>query len=437
MISKEDFKLLQEKLVSLSEQSEEYQAKINELKEQNSQIPSLQNKMKEMTKENEKEEERQMKELQDASAKLNQLRSDSKKSIFDLSERKIQKLENKIKILRKKFEDLMKTEDELNATNDENRKQIHVIKQDAESLQTQINKFEKLCLRVPPSAPILLQITDLETSYSQLRNLHQQNSSRIPILETQISDLTSEVQLKGSQYYRLKGDLDSIQSNIDKSKSSKSELISTLQNISGQLEEDGIANKSENLRAIEERKRNESLEESEKSDVSQLEASLLSLKEKETDFSNDISALKSDHAKVILKKKQMIDQLNKKMKETKHEIEEAQSNNPEVFQLTSDLEKEWIEHEQLLDIYKDKCSVLEKKKELLRRRKIAIAEIRNRWPPDGRVKAKKGMPELCCIYEEALVMNRKLAGDVNSLNGEIEIYREMNTKLKKELKIAD
>ena len=60
-------------------------------------------------------------------------------------------------------------------------------------------------------------------------------------------------------------------------------------------------------------------------------------------------------------------------------------------------------------------------------------EINGRWPIDGKVKTKAGMNELNHMYEIALVQNRKMAGDLHTLQEELSVQEEMNKTLKENL----
>ena len=202
-----------------------------------------------------------------------------------------------------------------------------------------------------------------------------------------------------------------------------------MQSKSSELENLYNENKLKNNNLSEEMKKSKEYEEIQSTKINDLDTKINKMTKNKEGYESEVDSIKKDHNQMMIKKRNLIDQLTKKIVEIKHQIQEKQSKEPEVQQFTEELEREWTKYQKLFDEYTDKSELCKKKQEEIERKEIAIKEVQKKWPADGKVKIKRGIPELNCIYEEALITNRKMANDINSLNSNIEIFKEMNSKL--------
>jgi hypothetical protein len=129
----------------------------------------------------------------------------------------------------------------------------------------------------------------------------------------------------------------------------------------------------------------------------------------------------------------MIEQLEKKLDEVRQNLAARQAALPIVQELTEVLEKEWVEHQKLVDVFQKREAKWQALQRDLQRTEDAITEISMRWPVMGKVKRKKGMGELECIFEEALIQNRQMTMDHVLLKEEVAALEELHAGLKKGL----
>jgi hypothetical protein len=126
----------------------------------------------------------------------------------------------------------------------------------------------------------------------------------------------------------------------------------------------------------------------------------------------------------------MIDQLQKRLQDVRQDLMHRQSDLPVVQSLTGELEREWVQHQKLFDVFVRKNTAMLKAQAEVERTETAIREIEVKWPINGKVKEKKGIEELVFLYEEALIQNRQMAVDMLSLRDEVAVLEEMNATLK-------
>ena len=228
-------------------------------------------------------------------------------------------------------------------------------------------------------------------------------------------------------------DLQTLTMEIDQHKDSKNDQFSQLQRTNLELQNLNVQVRTENDNSSHEITLNDELSIKHTKELTEIKKKILLIKTQMSNFGDQKKAAYGDNATLLNKKKQLLDQLEKKLSEERQILIEKQSNTSEVQDLTSKLEKLWIEHEKMVQQHENKKKLLEKTKDDLNRKNIAIMEISSKWPIDGKVKTKPGISELNHMYEIALIQNRKMAGDLHSLQEELSVQEEMNKTLKENL----
>ena len=94
-----EFEILQNQLVQISKEKQEYENKVEEMTKQNEQIPFLKLKVEELEKQNEKDEMSQMNELKEATMELNAVRNELNSLNNPQENRKMKKLEAQLEAI--------------------------------------------------------------------------------------------------------------------------------------------------------------------------------------------------------------------------------------------------------------------------------------------------------------------------------------------------
>ncbi|OHT02624.1 hypothetical protein TRFO_07046 [Tritrichomonas foetus] len=435
MISKEEFAILQQKLVQISKKKEEYEVLISERKQEIEEMKHFQQKIDSLESAIEADEESQNRELSEASAEVKNFRPDSSSrwNIFDREQKKIPKLESTLASHEEKLEKLIKLGVEMQEADHENEEKINPLLAEAKEIEKQLSKLERLSTRIPPAAPIMLKLDELERENVFLVDSNKLALTKLPEMSQKVEELEEKIQLNEAQLNRYLLELNSIQLEIEQQKTAKNEQFVQLQEVSTELTHVNQEMRNENTTCSHEHSLSEKQEISQQSELTELRKQIIEFKHDVETFPEQIKIAHNDNATLLYKKKQMSEQLEKKLVEIRQEMIQKQSNTEEVQQLTSKLEQHWLQHQKIFDAHEKKKALLEKKRDELQRKKIAYEEINNRWPIHGKVKAKIGLSELNYIYEEAMIQNRKMALDLNTLKDDLVVQEEMNATLKANL----
>lgn len=434
MISKEEFSVLQEKLLSLSNQKDDLESKLKEEEERKQKIPELRAKVDQLRKQIEEEEERQMKELADATRELHSLHSgkpDGTKKTIMAEQNKIPKLESQLATAKEKHERISKQLVEYRTTNEANEAQKKPVIEQIEKLETRVEKINKLKVRMPRSSPILLQLEDLENTTKMLEESIRETESEIPKVESEVDAAQSKNSLDLAELRRLNADSEAIVLETNQMKAEIDKLFENLEGLSSALQATNVSIKTEMDRRNIEKKQNDELALKTREETGQLLKKWTECAADMDCFPKYIKVAQDEISTRFAKKKSMAEQLEKKLDDVHQELILKQQDLPIVKELTVELEKQWVLHQKVFDRFTKAENELNRKKEDLERKQMAIEEINRKWPANGKVKSgKKGMAELEYIYEDAMIQNRKMAGDLGTITEELAVHEEMNRTLK-------
>ena len=139
---------------------------------------------------------------------------------------------------------------------------------------------------------------------------------------------------------------------------------------------------------------------------------------------------------MVLKKKQLAHQIQKKINDILTEISSRHYHSPEVMQLSKNLEQHWKQHQALEDSTNKGEDHLHDLQDLLERKKIAKEELSKmigNLEKRGK-KIKSGMKSLDLLYETALIENRKFDAYNRRLTRDLEIYEAEQIQFSGQLK---
>lgn len=430
MLSKEEFALLQQKLVQITEERDGYAKKVEELTEQNEKIPELQQKMEELEKQNEKDELSQMSELKDATVELNTVRSEMNSISDPQDNRKIKKLEAQLEALKEKTKKLDDQLIELDENDKKNSEMEIPLDEQISIFQKHVEKLKKYQEKMPQASKLSMQVNDLESKRDQLQNMITSLEKKIPELDENEASAENDKLMKMAELRRVQAEIDSVNESIKTSDNQHIECYKMLNKVSIKLQEVNDASRIEKAKMDDlvvkyADKKKEAINEGKA-----IEAQIKELEEQLESFPARKQQEISDIETKVAKSKQMAEQLEKKRDELRAEIQKKMSESNIVGELTAVMEQEWVEHQKLLDQKEKMQASVNRATEDLRRKILASEEIEKRWPKSSKPFKAPGMAELEYLYEQALQQNRKLGETLASLKDDLEIIRNDNILLK-------
>jgi chromosome segregation ATPase len=342
----------------------------------------------------------------------------------------LQRLEAALPSAREKFESLSHTYDKLAATDSANAAALGPIREQVRKVRERFAILAKFKRRLPPSAPVMFHIDDLENTYRHLREFVAQCTAEIPCVRAKIEATTAKHGAIKAELERLTTETDRVIGEIDEKKAQIAAVFAQLETSSSLLQSINEERKQEVHKMKPARAEIDKL----RTRVREAELELIAQGEKlQTElntYNPKLKAAREDNATLLQKKRVMCEGLEKKLEELRQDLIERQSNQPEVQALTHELEQEWIEHQKLLEVFEDTEKKLQNTQLDLERTELAMREMEIRWPVKGSVKRKKGIGELESVYEEALIQNRQLGRDLALLKDEVAVLEEMNQTLR-------
>jgi chromosome segregation ATPase len=431
MISREELQILQEKLTQLSKRKSDLEASIRTKSEFKKNLPELRQKIEVLSRENEAEEERQMDELAEAQAERKKLRS------IDSVTPKLAEAEETLSGLQEKHDRVSVSLEELTATDTSNQAQITPLSTQLRKTKAFFARIEKVGGKLPPLSPMILRLEDLEDTKAQLTALLERSLVEIPRLAAKIEGKTGKIQMRKLELHRRDSEVDSWHHSIDQAKLQVASIFGQLEKLSIQRQTDNARLKMETDQALAEREAMDRKSAEWKAESAKLEGRLAAEKAGLDSVPDQIQAAYDDGETLLHKKKSMLEQLEKKLDEVRQNLLRRQAEDPTVQKLTAHLESEWVEHHRLFETAERRERKLQNTQDDLKRVSIAIQEAQRLWPADGKVKRKKGVPELEAIYEEALTDNRNLGMEVAFLDDEVSVLEDIHRTLELEVAPAD
>ena len=430
MISKEEFELLQNKLVQISEEKEQYEKKAEELTKENEQIPFLRQKVEELEKQNEKDETNQMNELRDATQELNAVRNELSNLKDPKDNRKMKKLEAQLETLQEKTKKLDEQLQELDKTDKSNTEIEAPLDEQIEAFQKHLDVLSTYQHRIPRAARLVMYINDLEQKRDQLSDAVKELHQKMPALDEQVSESETTKLNKMSELRRITAEIDAVNENVKNGDSQHIDCYKLLNQVSIKLQEVNDASRAEKAKMAELQTKYSEQKQNAINEGKELERDIEELKKQIEEFPAKKKQEITDIEMKIAKMKQMAEQLERKKEDIRADIQKKMSESSIVSDLTNLMEKEWVEHQKLLDERNKIQAQLDRATEDLRRKKVASEEIEKKWPKAAKPIKGPGMPELEYMYEQALHQNRQLGETLASLKDDYEIHKSDNSLLK-------
>ncbi|OHT05663.1 hypothetical protein TRFO_05773 [Tritrichomonas foetus] len=285
-----------------------------------------------------------------------------------------------------------------------------------ENLEEYCNKMEGIMSNLIPLPQILLQIADLESEVSTLKDHIKFVKHQIPARKMTIEELKTSISIMTQKLDDILNEeeapLAEVMPDLYKVKIDElNQIIQKIREINQENEELKLNSSNYKIQTKEIFQNNEK----EKNDLLSKNESLQHLCR---NLENQINSHKGNAQMQIVKMKQLEIQLLQKIKKKQKEILKERAENPDLKDLSVVLEKKWSEHQLALDTYMKGKDKLEKDRVILDH-KIRVIKDLNEWCPiSAKVKTNPGIEEFMLVYDRVFTQNRDMANDLQLLSRE-------------------
>lgn len=391
-------------------------------------------------------QEERKKEEEELLQQIKQLKSH--KSKFQLpevasGELQNEELESRLALLENLLADNVETIDRNQTLQDTLDYRISKSTQAEKELDSQIalyenyfKKLDRMQSKVPKYPPILLYLNDLENQIefhklqilnqkekvkaqeSEIERYHELNlvsQSKLDRKQIKLEEILHQTRINEFQMNRLKTEIADVNSGFARI----------------QVEKD-----TEQTQFVIQQKNHKAEDDVVYSEVNLLRSRIASLETVINNFPEESKNEMNNQRTMVLKKKQLAHQIQKKINDILTEISSRHYHSPEVMQLSKNLEQHWKQHQALEDSTNKGEDHLHVLQDLLERKKIAKEELSKmigNLEKRGK-KIKSGMKSLDLLYETALIENRKFDAYNRRLTRDLEIYEAEQIQFSRQLK---
>lgn len=433
MLSREEWTILQRQMVQMTDEKLDMIAQIRSLQESNVQIGLIKNTIQDIKSSKAKEEAEILSKISRIQSKINtiqesiRLEGDPNRSL-NWDEKKKQKLEQKLKSAISASVAADDTISEL-----ENR--LKEKSQFDDDLDVKITELQGITTyrkntykKVGKFGVIGLHINDLESRYIQTQK-------QCSIIHSSIETTQSTI-----QFYKESNSI------MEKTLQEKNELNQSITNQIAQLEPDNLSicqeleelkeksasimqTADKNIQDLhKEEEVSQELFETEQKTTKIYSDNLEQLNSTIENMTQSIEQRKIDNEIMINKKKTLIQQLKKSIKEKVNDITRSRSNSPYVLRLIESQEQHWIERQQMYEVYKVIYARHIKETEKVSRKSLILEEIKLLSQCDKK-SASDPISELKHMYLLAQNFNKELVTKVQNAQLEIQQLSQENQTL--------
>lgn len=437
-IGLEDLERKKKAIEEAEKLKKEYQSKIKRAKKDSEQILLLKQILPAALEDKEKEEKElltQIHNLEDQKQQLQNFGDHDGEKQNDELQKSLSSLENVLADNVEKLEMHQNLQDSLEFKLDKTKKSDAEITEKLNKYESLEAKYDKFQMRIPKIPPIVVYLNDLEdqlqfqkqslinsknhiqTHESDIEHYMEKNSvsqSKLSRKQVKLDDVIDKTRINEFQRERLKTEYLDLTSELSRLYTETDKIKSQFQaQLSNYQTEDELIY----------------------SELDLLKDRLNEIDKKIKNFPEDSKIEMNNQKVMIIKKKQLAQQIQKKINDILYDISNRQNQSPEVMQLSKSLEKHWKEHQVLEDSTNKQETHLHNLQDLLERKKTSIEEIHNmiKLIEYKGTRLSSGMKSLDFLYDHALKENRKFDAHNRKLSRELEIYEAEHRQFAREL----
>jgi uncharacterized protein YqgV (UPF0045/DUF77 family) len=164
-------------------------------------------------------------------------------------------------------------------------------------------------------------------------------------------------------------------------------------------------------------------------DLEAFEAERYEIEREIAEMPNRVRAQRAENDIMIAKRRQLAQEIKKKIKQHQDEMLSQQVKSSEVVNLTKLLEHDWAEHAMLLEHTKQLQAVLLARQETLARKRSIAQALHEQ----GQIAGQPGMRYLDQMHSVAMTQNRDMAREMRGLKRELEMVEAEKVQFLREL----
>lgn len=430
MISQEEFSLLQQKYIQQNQEKERLAEQVKALELDNQNFASLKQKIVELKAEVDREEHVQMTELGNKTAEIRQIRDEIANAKTGQESKRNKKLEQQLEGMVEKLKKLDEQIIQLDRTDQENVILEEPLDKQLNDLTERLNKLKMYQEKLTNGKNIIVEITDLEGIRENLLKEVNQLKEEVPLLDYKLNTSENEKISKMSELRRITADIDAANDLVKNGDNEHSEKYKQLNKVSIELQGINDSLKSEKAKTIDIQKEYTKKIQDVTEQGNSIQKEIQEMNKKINHFP-EYKKNTIDHLEMkVAKGKQLTEQLESKRNEIRQQIALKNQSSETVVNLTGVMEKEWVDHQRLLDDESRLKAQLDRCKEDLRRKRLASEEIERLFPKNAKPFKSAGMAELEHLYEVTLAQNKQLGQTLASLKDDYEIHKSDNQLLR-------
>lgn len=438
MITREEFAIMQKQMVDMNDEKLDMLAQIKTLKESITQIDLIKKSIDEIKLSKEKEESSYNEEMSKVQSKVNNL-TDQLRNIDDLSKqkswdaKKLTRLENSLQELISTTVNQDNTIEDLNQKIEEFKLKQSEIDEQIKKVHTDNKNNARLIKKIESFGAIQLKISECESKLYIIQHVRKKNQKRISNLtlsKTNIAKTNDVLQQKfndlNDELSKILESLNSIEPSVEETQSELTHFHNEELNVQEELEQ--LESKDHSLDTeFKEMLKTKTDKKEMVHDLSKkLDEQLNQLKQ-----SIDQSSIERNI--LVNKKISLVNQLKKSIKDKIKDITRSRSQSPHVLRLIDQQEKQWVERQQLYEVYNKVEAKHKELTDLVSRKSIVLNELKDFMktvPPLDKKYSSQPLAMLENAYQVALEENRARAANITDISQELELVEKENKELK-------
>jgi chromosome segregation ATPase len=286
-----------------------------------------------------------------------------------------------------------------------------------------------LFVRISKPARLFLSLRETQTVRLRLRDELGSVRQRIEINRNFLAKFGADNSERAALLGRLQAGLVSLQYDVRMQECQVGRLESELRQLSSDLASAGERQSAVESGCIEEHRQLDAELSAAQHELEALEGERDMIEREIAEMPNRVRIQRAENDIMIAKRRQLAQEIKKKIKQHQDEMLNQQVKSSEVVNLTRMLEHDWAEHARLLEQTKELQSVLLAHQETIARKRSIAEALR----AQGQVAGQPGMRYLEQLHSVAMTQNRDMAREMRGLKRELDMVEAEKVQFLREL----
>ncbi|OHT02639.1 hypothetical protein TRFO_07071 [Tritrichomonas foetus] len=306
---------------------------------------------------------------------------------------------------------------------------ISKISKNIQKVEKENKHNAKLLKKIGSFSSVTMKVTELESRLNLLcrqkkKSTKRINTQNLSALNIQKSNEALEKQLNSEEdtFQSLVASINSIEPDDKKSQEDLANLVDQVTCLNNDVE-------NAEKEFSEEKENNEKIISGKNNEKNDLHLKLNDTEQKVVEVTQNIDQYSIEHTILVNKKKTLIDQLKRSIKDKVNDITRSRNSSPYVLRLIESQEKHWVERQQLFEVYNVVARKHKKMTDTVARKAIILDELREWMKNVPRSDLHEPLTELEIAYQTAVQENREHASSIAALTRELELVTKENQEL--------